>query len=199
KQPSIGHSPKNIFFLTADAFGVLPPISKLTPSQSAYHFISGYTSKLAGTEDGVDEPVPSFSACFGAPFMPLHPTVYAELLAEKIKKHKVKVWMVNTGWTGGEFGVGERIKLKYTRQMLSQAIDGKLDKVEYVKDPIFGFQLPIQVSGVPSKLLIPRYTWEDAIEYDKKARKLAQMFVSNFEQFKSQASEQILQAAPRIN
>ena len=194
-----GNHPENIIFLTCDAFGVLPPIARLTPEQAMYHFISGYTAKVAGTERGVTEPQATFSACFGSPFMPLHPTVYAELLADKIKKHKVKVWMVNTGWTGGEFGVGERIKLKFTRQMLSQAIDGKLDKVEYVKDPIFGFQVPIQVSGVPSKLLIPRYTWEDAIEYDKKARKLAQMFVSNFEQFKSQASEQILQAAPRIN
>jgi phosphoenolpyruvate carboxykinase (ATP) len=194
-----GNHPENIIFLTCDAFGVLPPIARLTPEQAMYHFISGYTAKVAGTERGVTEPQATFSACFGSPFMPLHPTVYAELLADKIKKHKVKVWMVNTGWTGGEFGVGERIKLKYTRQMLSQAIDGKLDKVEYVKDPIFGFQVPIQVNGVPSKLLIPRYTWEDAIEYDKKARKLAQMFVSNFEQFKSQASEQILQAAPRIN
>lgn len=193
-----GNHPENIIFLTCDAFGVLPPIARLTPEQAMYHFISGYTAKVAGTERGVTEPQATFSACFGSPFMPLHPTVYAELLAEKIKKHKVKVWMVNTGWTGGEFGVGERIKLRYTRQMLSQAIDGKLDKVEYVKDPIFGFQVPIQVSGVPSKLLIPRYTWDDAIDYDKKARKLAQMFVSNFDQFKDQANEHILQAAPRI-
>ena len=193
-----GNHPDNIIFLTCDAFGVLPPIARLTPEQAMYHFISGYTAKVAGTERGVTEPQATFSACFGSPFMPLHPTVYAELLAEKIKKHKVKVWMVNTGWTGGEFGVGERIKLRYTRQMLSQAIDGKLDKVEYVKDPIFGFQVPIQVSGVPSKLLIPRYTWDDAIDYDKKARKLAQMFVSNFDQFKDQANEHILQAAPRI-
>ena len=193
-----GNNPENIIFLTCDAFGVLPPIARLTPEQAMYHFISGYTAKVAGTERGVTEPQATFSACFGSPFMPLHPTVYAELLAEKIKKHKVKVWMVNTGWTGGEFGVGERIKLRYTRQMLSQAIDGKLDKVEYVKDPIFGFQVPIQVSGVPSKLLIPRYTWDDAIDYDKKARKLAQMFVSNFDQFKDQANEHILQAAPRI-
>ena len=193
-----GNHPENIIFLTCDAFGVLPPIARLTPEQAMYHFISGYTAKVAGTERGVTEPQATFSACFGSPFMPLHPTVYAELLAEKIKKHKVKVWMVNTGWTGGEFGVGERIKLRYTRQMLSQAIDGKLDKVEYVKDPIFGFQVPIQVSGVPSKLLIPRYTWDDAIDYDIKARKLAQMFVSNFDQFKDQANEHILQAAPRI-
>jgi phosphoenolpyruvate carboxykinase (ATP) len=163
-----------------------------------YHFISGYTAKVAGTERGVTEPQATFSACFGSPFMPLHPTVYAELLAEKIKKHKAKVWMVNTGWTGGEFGTGERIRLRYTRKMLSEAIAGKLDKVEYVKDPIFGFQVPIQVTDVPSKVLIPRYTWDDAMEYDKKARELAQMFVNNFKQFESQASKELLSAAPRV-
>tara|TARA_Y100001935_G_scaffold238369_1_gene224805 strand:+ start:162278 stop:163933 length:1656 start_codon:yes stop_codon:yes gene_type:complete len=192
-----GNHPENIIFLTCDAFGVLPPISKLTPEQAMYHFISGYTAKVAGTERGVTEPQATFSACFGSPFMPLHPTVYAELLAEKIRKHGSKVWLVNTGWTGGPTGVGSRMKLKYTRQMLTEAIDGKLDKVEYVKDPIFGFEVPISIKDVPSKLLIPRYTWEDALEYDKKANQLAQMFVKNFEQFADQASKDILNAAPR--
>ena len=197
-ETGMGNHPDNIIFLTADAFGVLPPISRLTPEQAMYHFISGYTAKVAGTERGVTEPQATFSACFGSPFMPLHPTVYAELLSKKIKKHKAKVWMVNTGWTGGEFGTGERIKLHYTRKMLSEAIAGKLDKVEYVKDPIFRFQVPIQVSDVPSKVLIPRYTWDDAMEYDKKAKELAQMFVNNFKQFESQASKEILSAAPRV-
>ncbi len=197
-ETGMGNHPENIIFLTADAFGVLPPISRLTPEQAMYHFISGYTAKVAGTERGVTEPQATFSACFGSPFMPLHPTVYAELLADKIKKHKAKVWMVNTGWTGGEFGTGKRIKLQYTRKMLSEAIDGKLNNMEYVKDPIFGFQVPIQVPDVPSKILIPRYTWEDAMEYDKKAKELAQMFVYNFKQFESQASKSLLNAAPRL-
>lgn len=193
-----GNHPENIIFLTCDAFGVLPPISRLTPEQAMYHFISGYTAKVAGTERGVTEPQATFSACFGSPFMPLHPTVYAELLAEKIRKHDSKVWLVNTGWTGGEYGTGSRMKLSYTRQMLSQAIDGKLDDVEYVKDPIFGFQVPIQVNGVPSKILIPRYTWEDAHQYDMKAQKLAQMFINNFKQFEGVASKEIRSAAPRV-
>lgn len=193
-----GGHPENIIFLTCDAFGVLPPISRLTPEQAMYHFISGYTAKVAGTERGVTEPQATFSACFGSPFMPLHPTVYAELLAEKIRKHKSKVWLVNTGWTGGVHGVGSRMKLGYTRAMLTQAIDGKLDNVEYVNDPIFGFQIPIKVEGVPSKLLIPRYTWEDAHEYDRKAQQLAQMFVDNFKKYEGQASEDLKKAAPRV-
>ncbi len=193
-----GNHPENIIFLTCDAFGVLPPISRLTPEQAMYHFISGYTAKVAGTERGVTEPQATFSACFGSPFMPLHPTVYAELLAEKIRKHESKVWLVNTGWTGGEYGTGSRMKLSYTRKMLTQAIDGKLDDVEYVKDPIFGFQVPISVDGVPSKILIPRYTWEDAHQYDMKAQKLAQMFINNFKQFEGVASKEIRSAAPRV-
>ncbi|MCG8372447.1 MAG: phosphoenolpyruvate carboxykinase (ATP) [Balneolales bacterium] len=193
-----GNHPENIIFLTCDAFGVLPPISRLTPEQAMYHFISGYTAKVAGTERGVTEPEATFSACFGSPFMPLHPSVYAELLAEKIRKHNAKVWLVNTGWTGGAYGVGSRMKLSYTRKMLTEAIDGKLEKVEYVKDPIFGFQIPIKVSGVSSKLLIPRYTWDDAHEYDRKAQQLAQMFIDNFEQFKDKCSDDINNAAPRV-
>lgn len=193
-----GDHPENIIFLTCDAFGILPPISRLTPEQAMYHFISGYTAKVAGTERGVTEPEATFSACFGSPFMPLHPSVYAELLAEKIKKHGAKVWLVNTGWTGGVYGVGSRMKLSYTRKMLAQAIDGDLEDVEYVKDPVFGFQIPISVEGVPSKILIPRYTWEDAHEYDKKAQQLAKMFVNNFVKFKDNCSAEILSAAPRI-
>ena len=192
-----GH-PENIIFLTADAFGVLPPISKLTPEQAMYHFISGYTAKVAGTERGVTEPQATFSACFGAPFMPLHPTVYAELLAEKIRKHEAKVWLVNTGWTGGEYGVGHRMKLPHTRRMLKEAIEGNLDKVEYKKDPIFGLSIPQHVDGVPDSVLTPRDTWENTGSYDAKAKKLAKMFIDNFEQFADEASDELLAAAPNI-
>ena len=163
-----------------------------------YHFISGYTAKVAGTERGITEPQATFSACFGSPFMPLHPTVYAELLAEKIRKHDSKVWLVNTGWTGGEYGTGSRMNLAYTRKMLSEAIDGKLENVEYVQDPVFGFEIPTQVDGVPSEVLIPRNTWNDGNEYDQKAKKLAQMFIENFRKFEKEASEALLQASPKI-
>lgn len=193
-----GNHPENIIFLTCDAFGVLPPISRLNPEQAMYHFISGYTAKVAGTERGVTEPQATFSACFGSPFMPLHPTVYAKLLAEKIRKHGSKVWLVNTGWTGGPYGIGERMKLKYTRKMLTEAINGNLENVEYVTDPIFGFAIPTQVEGVPSELLIPRNTWADANEYDQKAQELANMFIKNFEQFADQADEEILKASPKV-
>lgn len=192
-----GH-PENIIFLTADAFGVLPPISKLTPEQAMYHFISGYTAKVAGTERGVTEPQATFSACFGAPFMPLHPTVYAELLAEKIRKHEAKVWLVNTGWTGGEYGVGHRMKLPHTRRMLKEAIEGNLDNVEYKKDPIFGLSIPQHIDGVPDSVLIPRDTWENTGSYDAKAKKLAKMFIDNFEQFADEASDELFAAAPKI-
>lgn len=192
-----GH-PENIIFLTADAFGVLPPISKLTPEQAMYHFISGYTAKVAGTERGVTEPQATFSACFGAPFMPLHPTVYAELLAEKIRKHNANVWLVNTGWTGGEYGVGHRMKLPHTRRMLKEAIEGNLDGVEFKTDPIFGLSIPQHVEGVPDSVLNPRDTWENAGAYDSKAKKLAKMFIDNFEQFADEASEELLAAAPKI-
>lgn len=192
-----GH-PENIIFLTADAFGVLPPISKLTPEQAMYHFISGYTAKVAGTERGVTEPQATFSACFGAPFMPLHPTVYAELLAEKIRKHNANVWLVNTGWTGGEYGVGHRMKLPHTRRMLKEAIEGNLDDVEFKTDPIFGLSIPQHVEGVPDSVLNPRDTWENAGAYDSKAKKLAKMFIDNFEQFSDEASEELLAAAPKI-
>lgn len=193
-----GGHPENIIFLTCDAFGVLPPISKLSPAQAMYHFISGYTAKVAGTERGVTEPQATFSACFGAPFMPLHPTVYAELLADKIRKHHSNVWLVNTGWTGGEYGEGHRMKLPHTRKMLSEAIAGNLESVDYETDPVFGLQIPTSVDGVPSEVLIPRNTWKNKEAYDKKAKTLANMFIHNFEQFEDEASDELLAAAPKI-
>ncbi|GAB2760781.1 phosphoenolpyruvate carboxykinase (ATP) [Salinimicrobium soli] len=196
QNPSIGENPKNIFFLTADAFGVLPPISKLTPGQAAYHFISGYTAKVAGTEAGVDEPVPSFSACFGAPFMPLHPTKYAEMLSAKMKENNVNVWLVNTGWTGGPYGVGSRMKLRYTREMISSALEGKLDNVEFQNHPIFGLAMPVECENVPSEVLNPRNTWKDKEAYDKKAQTLADSFQRNFAKFEKQANDEIMSGAP---
>lgn len=195
--PSMGGIPKNIFFLTADAFGVLPPISKLTPGQAMYQFISGYTAKVAGTEAGINEPVPNFSACFGAPFLPLHPTKYADMLGEMMKKHKVNIWLVNTGWTGGPYGVGHRMKLSYTRKMVSEALAGNLDAVEYQSDPIFGLSSPTSVDGVPSEVLNPRNTWDDKAAYDEKANLLAGKFNANFDQYKDGAKEEILAAAPK--
>jgi len=197
-EPSIGSNPKNIFFLTADAFGVLPPISKLTAGQAAYHFISGYTAKVAGTEAGVTEPQTVFSACFGAPFMPLHPGEYAKMLSEKINAEGTKVWLVNTGWTGGEYGVGSRIKLRYTRAMISAALRGDLDNVDYIENHIFGLKMPIECPDVPNELLDPRTTWDDIDAYDKKAEKLSKAFHKNFEQFKSGVNENILAGAPKI-
>lgn len=197
--PSVGENPKNIFFLTADAFGVLPPISKLTPGQAAYHFISGYTAKVAGTEAGINEPVPSFSACFGAPFMPLHPTKYAEMLSAKMKENNVNVWLVNTGWTGGPYGIGSRMKLKYTRAMISSALDGKLDNVEFEQHPIFGLAMPKECEDVPTEVLNPKNTWSDKEAYDKKAGTLAESFRKNFEKFEKQANEEILSGAPKTS
>ncbi|MCC5915157.1 MAG: phosphoenolpyruvate carboxykinase (ATP) [Balneolaceae bacterium] len=194
----IGGHPENVIFLTADAFGVLPPISKLTPEQAMYHFISGYTAKVAGTERGVTEPQATFSACFGAPFMPLHPTVYAELLAEKIRKHNSRVWLVNTGWTGGLYGEGSRMKLSHTRKMLSEAIAGNLDSVTFETEPVFGLQIPTAVDGVPTNVLNPRNSWKDKAQYDKKAAELANMFKTNFEKFSDHASDEILNAGPKL-
>ncbi|MGM0934289.1 MAG: phosphoenolpyruvate carboxykinase (ATP) [Bacteroidota bacterium] len=196
KEPSVGKNPKNIFFLTADAFGVLPPISKLTPGQAAYHFISGYTAKVAGTEAGIDEPVPSFSACFGAPFMPLHPTRYAEMLSNKMKEEHVHVWLVNTGWTGGPYGIGNRMKLKYTRAMINAALEGKLEDVDYTKHDIFGLNMPVICDGVPAEVLNPRYTWEDKDAYDKKANELAKSFKSNFKKYEENANPEIISGGP---
>ncbi|ALM20819.1 phosphoenolpyruvate carboxykinase [Nonlabens sp. MIC269] len=199
KQPSKGKNPKNIFFLTADAFGVLPPISKLTPGQAAYHFISGYTAKVAGTEAGVNEPQPSFSACFGAPFMPLHPTKYAEMLSAKMKETGTNVWLVNTGWTGGPYGVGHRMKLKYTRAMITAALDGSLEeanKDNYHIHSMFGVAQPRTCPNVPDEVLSPRKSWNNDEGYYKTAHKLRDYFMNNFKKFESYASEEILAGGP---
>lgn len=198
KNPSLGGNPKNIFFLTCDAFGILPPISKLTKEQAMYHFISGYTAKVAGTEIGIIEPQTTFSACFGRVFLPLHPIKYAELLGEKLEKHPdVNVWLINTGWTGGPYGIGKRISLKYTRAMINAAINGDLDKVEYLPHVVFGVLKPQSCPGVPSEYLNPRNTWENTEAYDQRALSLAQLFVNNFKQFEDRASDEILSAAPK--
>ncbi len=191
-----GGHPKNIIMLTADAFGVLPPISKLTAEQAMYHFISGYTAKVAGTEKGVTEPKATFSTCFGAPFMALHPNVYAKLLGEKIKEHNVQCWLVNTGWTGGPYGVGSRMKIKFTRAMLTAALEGKLDSVKYNKDPFFNLLIPESCPDVPSEVLNPKNTWQDKEDYDKQAKKLANMFIENFKDYEDAASEEIKNAGP---
>ncbi len=198
KIPSVGPVPDNIFFLTCDAAGVLPPISKLTPGQAMYQFISGYTAKVAGTEEGVTEPKSTFSACFGAPFMPLHPGFYTEMLGEKLKEHKVKVWLVNTGWSGGPYGEGKRIKLPYTRAMIAAALNNDLDSVAYEAHPIFGFQVPLNCKGVPSEILNPKNTWADKLAYDKKAKQLAELFIENFTKYVEGASEETLASAPFI-
>lgn len=196
QKPSIGSNPKNIFFLTADAFGVLPPISKLTPGQAAYHFISGYTAKVAGTEEGINEPTPNFSACFGAPFMPLHPTEYAEMLSKKMKDAGVNVWLINTGWTGGPYGVGSRMKLKYTRAMIAAALDGELKDVEFENHPIFNLMMPKSCPNVPSEILNPKETWKNKKAYDIQAHELSNSFKENFKKFESYANDEILAGAP---
>jgi phosphoenolpyruvate carboxykinase (ATP) len=193
----LGGHPQNIFFLTADAFGVLPPISLLTPEQAMYHFISGYTARVAGTERGVTEPQATFSACFSGPFIPLHPTVYAELLAEKIRRHGSRVWLVNTGWTGGPAGVGSRMDLPYTRRMVHAALNGELDGGTMTEEPFFGLCIPTAIQGAPAEVLNPRHTWADQSAYDAKARELAGMFRKNFEKFADRASRSILDAGPR--
>ncbi|MBQ4819741.1 phosphoenolpyruvate carboxykinase (ATP) [Aquimarina sp. MMG016] len=200
QEPSIGKNPKNIFFLTADAFGVIPPISKLTPSQAAYHFISGYTAKVAGTEAGVVEPTPSFSACFGAPFMPLHPAKYAEMLIQKMNEAGVNVWLVNTGWTGGPYGVGTRIKLKYTRAMIQAVLNGDLGLYSYDDyhiHSVFGVAQPRTCPGVPDSVLSPRATWNDDEAYYKTAFKLTNAFRENFKKFESYANEEIRRGGPQ--
>ena len=195
--PSIGKTPKNIFFLTADAYGILPPISKLSPGQAMYQFISGYTAKVAGTEAGVTEPKSTFSACFGAPFLPLHPGKYAEMLGEKMREHDVKIWLINTGWTGGPYGIGSRMKLPYTRAMITAALNGELDNVEYVAHRTFGFMMPTTCPNVPSELLSPRHAWSNEEEYDAKAKQLANEFIENFKKYEDGVSQEILDAAPK--
>ncbi|HEV8149955.1 MAG TPA: phosphoenolpyruvate carboxykinase [Gemmatimonadales bacterium] len=193
----LGGHPQNIVFLTADAFGVLPPIARLSADQAMYHFLSGYTAKVAGTERGVTEPAATFSACFGAPFLPLHPSVYAKLLGERIAKHGARVWLVNTGWTGGAYGTGSRMKLSHTRALVDAALSGKLDHAGYEKDPVFGLEVPTAVPGVPSELLTPRNTWPDATAYDAQAAKLAEMFRKNFAAYAAGVPDTVAQAGPR--
>mgnify|MGYP000269700042 FL=1 len=195
--PSSGPAPKNIFFLTCDAFGVLPPISKLTKGQAMFHFISGYTAKVAGTEAGITEPQTTFSACFGAPFMPLHPTYYAEMLGKKMEENEVNVWLINTGWSGGGYGVGSRMKLGYTRAMITAALEGKLDKVAFTQHELFGLNMPQECDGVPTELLNPKNTWEDKAAYTKKAQELASAFIKNFKQFEEYANEEIMSGSPK--
>ncbi len=190
-----GH-PKQILFLTADAFGVLPPIARLTEEQALYHFLSGYTAKVAGTEGGVTEPKATFSACFGAPFMPLHPGRYAELLGEKIRRHGATAWLINTGWTGGPYGTGERMKLSHTRRMVTAALCGELDATPCRTDPVFGLEVPEAVDGVPTGVLDPRGTWADPVAYDELAAKLAQMFRDNFEPYRDGVSDAVAAAGP---
>lgn len=197
RESMAGH-PSNIIMLTADAFGVLPPIARLTREQAMYHFISGYTSKLAGTETGVKEPQATFSACFGAPFMVLHPYRYAELLAKRIAQHSVTCWLVNTGWSGGPYGVGERIPIPYTRALLRAALDGALNESEFEEDPVFGIQVPRSCAGVPSAILRPRNSWSDKQAYDRKARELAQAFHDNFRQFEDHTPAEVRRAGPRV-
>lgn len=196
--PSVGKAPENIFFLTADAFGVLPPISRLNAGQAMYSFISGYTAKVAGTEAGVTEPQATFSACFGKAFLPLHPGKYAEMLGKKLKENpNINVWLINTGWTGGAYGTGSRMKLPYTRAMITAALNGELNNVEFETHPVFGYQVPKSCPNVPTELLNPRNTWDDKAAYDAQANKLANMFVKNFEQYANGVSEEILNAAPK--
>ncbi|MDH4184133.1 MAG: phosphoenolpyruvate carboxykinase (ATP) [Nitrospinota bacterium] len=193
-----GGHPENIFMLTADAFGVLPPISKLTAEQAMYHFISGYTAKVAGTERGIKEPTATFSTCFGRPFLALHPSVYAKLLGERIRSHKVNCWLLNTGWTGGPHGVGQRMAIQHSRALLAAAINGTLDFHNPIKDPLFGFISPRRAPGAPDEIMIPRNTWADKAAYDAKAAELARSFVENFKAFRQDAPEEIKREADRI-
>jgi phosphoenolpyruvate carboxykinase (ATP) len=191
-----GH-PDHVIFLTADAFGVMPPISRLTNEQAKYHFLSGYTAKVAGTERGVTEPQATFSACFGSPFMPLPPATYAAMLGERLARHGSAVWLVNTGWTGGPYGVGSRMKLAHTRALVDAALTGALDGVETRVDPNFGVEVPLRAPGVPDELLDPRRTWEDVDAFDAQAKRLAGMFVGNFERFATSVPEEVREAGPR--
>lgn len=197
--PSIAGHPTAVVFLTADAFGVLPPISILEDEQIMYHFISGYTSKLAGTERGIKEPEATFSACFGEPFLPLSPLKYAEMLKERVNKHGAKVFLINTGWSGGPYGVGQRISLKHTRRMVTAALSGELDHVETRLDPIFGFKVPVSCPDVPSEILDPKKTWDDPAAYDAKARELAKAFQANFQAKYAGLAPEVRAAGPRLD
>ena len=193
-----GGHPTNIVMLTADAYGVLPPIARLTPEGAMYHFLSGYTARVAGTEKGVTEPKATFSTCFGAPFLPLHPNVYATMLGEKIAAHQSRVWLVNTGWTGGPYGVGSRMKIGHTRAMITAALGGHLDKAHYQKHAMFNIDVPTSCPGVPGEVLDPRSTWKDKADYDAQARKLAAMFVENFTAFEKDVPASVREAGPRV-
>ena len=194
---SMAGNPNNVVFLTCDAFGVLPPLSRLTPEQAAYHFMSGYTAKVAGTEMGVTEPQATFSTCFGAPFMPRHPSIYADLLSKKIRENDAKCWLINTGWIAGGADASSRIKIRWTRNLLNAAINGNLDNVVFVKDERFGFEIPTTCEGVPDRILQPRETWDDETRYDNVANLLAQMFIENFQQYEDGCSEEVIAAGPK--
>ncbi len=198
KKDGIGGHPSNVIMLTADAFGVLPPIAKLTPFQGMYHFLSGYTAKVAGTEKGVTEPQATFSTCFGAPFMVLSPIVYANLLGERISRHEVDVWLVNTGWSGGPYGVGQRMKIAHTRAMVNAVLNGRLRDVPVTVDPVFGVRVPTACPDLPAEVLNPRATWADKSAYDAQARKLAGMFIENFKDFADQVKPEVVQAGPHV-
>jgi phosphoenolpyruvate carboxykinase (ATP) len=198
KEPSIGSIPTNIFFLTCDAYGVLPPISQLTPAQAMYQFISGYTAKIAGTETGITDPKPTFSTCFGAPFLPLHPFKYAQMFGEKMQKHKVNVWLVNTGWTGGMYREGNRISLSYTRAMITAALTGKLDNVIMNREPTFGLSFPTECPGVPKNILDPQKAWQNTEAFDERRKFLAQLFVKNFERYATEVTHEIRAAGPKF-
>lgn len=195
-QEGEGGHPNNVFFLAADAFGVLPPIARLTPEQAMYHFLSGYTAKLAGTEAGVTEPSATFSACFGAPFMVLHPFTYAKMLGECMKKHGTRLWLVNTGWSGGSYGTGSRMKIRYTRALLKAALDGSLNNVKFTRDPIFNVEVPSECPGVPVEILTPRNTWQNAADFEKTAYDLAARFNKNFQKYESQSTPEVIKAGP---
>ena len=198
KLPAMGGHPKTVIFLTCDAYGILPPVSKLTPEQAMYHFISGYTAKVAGTEMGVEEPTPSFSACFGEAFLPLHPNVYAELLGKKLKKHGSTCWLINTGWSGGMYGEGERMSLKITRKIIDEIHAGNLDVCETTNMDVFGLPMPTHVDGIDPNILNPRNTWADKEKYDIQLRKLASKFVENFKYFEDGTSQKIIDAGPKL-
>jgi phosphoenolpyruvate carboxykinase (ATP) len=198
KLPALGGHPKNVIFLTADAFGVLPPVSKLTPGQAMYHYISGYTAKVAGTEVGVKDPEPTFSPCFGGPFLVWHPTKYAEMLADKLRKHNAQTWLVNTGWSGGPYGVGARIKLKYTRAIIDAIHSGALLGAPTVTDPVFGLAVPTSCPDVPAEILQPRNTWIDKAAYDEKAKRVASLFRENFKKYEAQASAEVRAGGPKL-
>lgn len=196
KIPCIGGQPKNIIFLTCDAFGVLPPVSKLTPEQAMYHFISGYTAKIAGTEQGIVEPQATFSACYGAAFLVWHPTKYAEMLAEKMKNFGAHAWLINTGWTGGEYGAGSRIKLEYTRAIIDAIHSDELSNADFNRDPFFGLAIPGECPDCPTEILDPKKTWANSGNYEQVAGKLVELFIQNFSQYTSEASDSIREAGP---